>query len=100
MTQPGSVFRHALREAIGERQLQRSLSVRASGFALLLLVTTFLLPAADARANTGFWLGAGGTAAAGTYYGYPYPHSPDCNETTFAGCANDKWGFTQGQCTS
>jgi surface antigen len=89
-----------LLEAIEERQLQRSLSVRASGFALLLLVCTFVLPTADARANTGFWLGAGGSVAAGAYYGYPYPHAPDCNETSFGGCANDKWGFTQGQCTS
>src|SRR5262245_40791148 len=100
MTQPGSVFRHALREAIGERQLQRSLSVRASGFALLLLVSTFILPTAAASANTGVWLGASGPVAAATYYGYPYRNAPDCNETTFGGCANDKWSFTQGQCTS
>ncbi|MDQ1519178.1 MAG: hypothetical protein QOI55_251, partial [Actinomycetota bacterium] len=32
--------------------------------------------------------------------GYPYPSAPDCDERTGANCANDRWGFTQGQCHS
>jgi surface antigen len=46
----------------------------------------------------GKWAGKAGTAAADTYYGYPYPHPPAC--TDGGACDADKWAFYRGQCTS
>jgi hypothetical protein len=43
-----------------------------------------------------------GTIEANASYGYPWPTSPDCDESTVSssGCINDGRGFFQGQCTS
>jgi surface antigen len=49
--------------------------------------------------TTGQWAGAAGPAAAGKYYGYPYPNAPQCTAGAYR-CVADKWGFYQGQCTS
>jgi surface antigen len=46
----------------------------------------------------GRWPGRAGTAAAGRYYGYPYPHPPAC--TDGGACVADTWEFYRGQCTS
>ncbi len=41
-----------------------------------------------------------GTYESRTFYGYPYPNAPDCNEQNGNNCAPDQWGFVQGQCHS
>jgi surface antigen len=55
-------------------------------------------PPPAVRLTLGKWPGKAGTAAAATYYRYPYPNPPAC--TGGGACHADKWAFYQGQCTS
>ncbi len=47
----------------------------------------------------GSWPGTTGPYYANQYYGYPYPNAPVC-QPDGTNCAQDIWGFYQGQCTS
>jgi hypothetical protein len=87
---------------------------RLAGLAgLLVLVGLLVLPTSHAVAapkepgdkgpeQEEVWTGVPGTNIAHDDYGYPWPASPDCDESNVGsgGCVNDGLGFFQGQCVS
>lgn len=74
----------------------RPVGARAARLAAAVIVAVGCVAASPAAADV---VVRGPSVTAGDL-GYPYPHAPDCDETSGAHCVKDQWGFVQGQCHS